>query len=158
MRIIRCFAVLLAAVAMAVPAMKAEKLFIHFTDGTQMELDFADRPVITFNSRNGLKIKSNAMGLKTKAFNLVTKITFGDLSGITDAVTADRQICPEASNRVALIGFKTGTRVTVSAVNGVVCRTATVDNEARFELPLDGLAKGVYVIAADHEVCKLVID
>ena len=158
MTIIRRFAVLLAAAALTVPAMKAEKLFIHFTDGTQMELDFADRPNITFNSRNGLKIKSNSMGLKTKAFNTVTKITFGDLSGITDAVTGDRLIRPEASNRVALIGFKVGTTVTLTAVNGLVCRTATVTDESRFELPLDGLAKGIYVIAADHEVCKLVID
>ncbi len=158
MRIFRRFAVILAAVALAVPCVKAEKLLIHFTDGTRMELDFADRPNITFNSRNGLKIKSNAMSVKTKAFNTVTKITFDDLSGITDAVTADRQIRQEDGCRVALLGFKPGTQVSVTALNGVICRTATVDNETRFELPLSGLAKGVYVVAADREVCKLVID
>lgn len=123
-----------------------------------MELAFVDRPTITFNSRNGLKIKSKTMGLKTKAFDTVTKITFDDQTGISDAISADKQINPEPCNRVALIGFKPGTQVSVIAVNGSICQNAVVDNEVRFELSLDGLTKGVYIISADHEICKLVIE
>lgn len=161
MRIIKRITFLLSLLAMVIPTMKADettKLYIHFTTGEKMELAFVDTPTITFNTRNALKIKSKTMGLKTKAFNTVTKITFDDLSGVSDAETACQLIKPEIGNSVAFIGFKPGTQVNVVAINGSICQTAEIDNDVRFELSLDDLAKGVYVISADHEICKLVIE
>lgn len=152
------FAALLLVMAMSIPCLKAEKLYIHFTTGEQMELDFVDRPTISFNSRNALKIKSETMSMKVKAFNTVTKITFDSQAGVIDAVAADRLIDAERGNKVAFLGFKVGTQIMVSAINGTVCRSASVDDENRFELSLDGLSKGVYVITADKEVCKLVVE
>lgn len=158
MKIIRRFAAFLLVMVMSMPSLKAEKLYIHFTSGEQMELDFADRPTISFNSRNALKIKSETMSIKVKAFNTVTKITFDSQADIIDAVANDKSINPEGSKIVAFLGFKVGTQITVTAINGSVCCSALVDDGIRFELSLDGLSKGVYVITADKEVCKLVIE
>ncbi len=161
MRIIRRLAVLLSAIAMAIPLMSADdgsKVYIHFKNGEQMEFDFADRPTISFNSKNALKIQSKAMSMKVKAFSTVDKITFSDHAGINDVAADGEQINPEGGNKVALLGFKEGTKVTVVGVDGAICITATVDNATRFELSLDSLGKGVYVIAADQEICKLVIN
>ena len=158
MKIIQHFAAFLLVMVMAIPCLKAEKLYIHFTTGEQMELDFVDRPTISFNSRNALKIKSDNMSVKVKNFNTVTKITFDSQSGVSDAVTATRLINAERGNKVAFLGFKVGTPIMVAAINGTFCRSASVDDESRFELSLDGLSKGVYVVTADKEVCKLVIE
>lgn len=158
MKFMKRFTALLLVIAIAVPCMKADKLYIHFTTGEQMELDFADRPTISFNSRNALKIKSETMSMKVKAFNTVAKITFDDQAAVSDAVAADKLINAERGNKVAFLGFKPGTQIMVTAVNGTVCRSAYVDDESRFVLSLDGLSKGVYVITADKEVCKLVVE
>lgn len=158
MKIMKRFAAFLLVMAIAVPSIKADKLYIHFTTGEQMELDFVDKPTISFNSRNALKIKSETMSMKVKAFNTVTKITFDSQSGVSDVMASDKLISPDRGNQVAFLGFKVGTQITVTAINGTVCRSASIDDESRYELSLDGLPKGVYVITADKEVCKLVVE
>lgn len=160
MRIIRRLAVVLSAIAMAIPSMSADdgaKVYIHFNNGEKMELDFADRPTISFNSKNALKIQSAAMSMKVKAFSTVDRITFSDQAGIDDIAADGAQINTEKGNKVAFLGFKEGTKVSVIGVDGIVYMSATIDDENRFELSLDRLGKGVYLVAADKEICKLVI-
>lgn len=161
MRIIKRLAVILSLIAVTMPSLSADegvKLHIHFKSGEKMELDFADRPTISFNSRDALKIQSASMSMKVKAFSTVDKITFDDQTGIADAISADKQIKAESSKKVTLSGFKAGTKVNVIGINGVIYLTAKVDNEDRFELSLDELEPGAYVIAADNELCKLMIN
>lgn len=113
MKIMKCFAALLMVLSISIPVMKADdgtKLYIHLTDGTQMELDFVDRPTITFNVQNALKIQSSTMRLKVKPFKTVSKITFDNSSGISDVVAGDKQINPERGNKVAFLGFKPAQR------------------------------------------------
>ena len=154
-------AVTLIALAVSIPCMKADdgtKFYVHFTDGKQMELDFVDRPTISFNSQNALKIQSETMSMKVRPFKNVSKITFGNLSGITDAVDGEKTIKADRGNKVAFLGFTVGTQIMVTSINGIVCRSASIDNENRFEMSLDGLSKGVYIVTADKEICKLVVE
>ena len=161
MRITKCLAALLTALAVSVSCLRADdgtKLFIHYTDGTQLELDFADKPTIKFGVRNLVKISSASMSLIAKPFKNVDKITFSGQSGIDDVISGEKGISAGQDNKVAFIGFKPGTGITVTSVGGIVFRSVSVDSEDRFEISLEGLPKGVYIITADGEVCKLVVE
>ena len=98
------------------------------------------------------------MSMKVRPFKNVSKITFGNLSGITDAVDGEKTIKADRGNKVAFLGFTVGTQIMVTSINGIVCRSASIDNENRFEMSLDGLSKGVYIVTADKEICKLVVE
>lgn len=162
MKSLKRLATLFAAALLSLPVMWADEnptVIIHFVGGEQMELDFADRPNISFNSKNALKIKSATMSLKVKAFNTVEKITFGGTAGIADSpADAGQRIDIESANNVAFIGFKPGAPIAVISANGTLCREARVDNDARYTLSLDGLAKGVYIITAGNRTCKLTVE
>lgn len=142
-------------------ALRAEdtKLYIHFKDGSQIALNFADRTRITFNKYNALRITSKSLdGTLTKGIGEVHKITFDDAAGLDD-ITADTKgtIKPSQGNMFSLIGFKAGTPLTVTGLNGVVYISTTIDGPDSVDISLDGYASGYYIIAAGDVACKIAV-
>lgn len=134
-------------------------LSIHLKDNSKIVLKFADEPKIKFNRANALIISSNATQTMVQGFSTVTKITFDTPVGGIDDITADSEGTIKATGRntFTLVGFKAGTPLTVTGLNGVVHLSSTIEGPDSVDIPLDDLTPGYYLIAAGDVVCKVAI-
>lgn len=150
-----------AALVLSAPlALRATTpLCLHLTTGERIQFTFENKPVLTFGDKNAVTIKDATKQISTNEFTKVRKLTFDNPTAISDIEAgAQATIARDDVDSFTLYGFKPGTVVTVTALNGVHVFSLTIADDQPCTISLSDLAAGVYIISADSVTCKVAIN
>lgn len=157
-RLFACAALLAIAGVATLQAADISSVCLHLTTGEKLFFAFENQPTMTFGENNSLVVKDATKSVSTNAFDKLKKITFDSPAGISDAIVdAEGEISRESADSFTLAGFKEGTVVTVTSVNGICLATVKIENEKPVAISLAGYGNGVYIISAGAVSCKVAI-
>lgn len=132
---------------------------IHLKSGQKLAFTHENHPMLIFESSSRATIKADHKEVSSVETSTLHKITFGDASGIADAIVDSKgQIINAGNSDFILLGFDIDTPVTVASLAGIVMTTTTINDSAAFLLSLDGYAKGVYIITVGSTSYKVALN
>lgn len=126
-----------------------KSLFVTFDDGTRVEFALSTTPEVTVTD-NKLTITST---VTTASYDLwtVKTFTYGATTGINDVQTSQQGFSLEGDNIVV----DGNVNVRIFAVDGKAVSVTPETTGNQTVIPLNGLAKGVYVININGKSVKI---
>lgn len=126
-----------------------KSLFVTFDDGTRVEFALSTTPEVTV-ADNKLTITST---VTTASYDLwtVKTFTYGATTGINDVQTSQQGFSLEGDNIVV----DGNVNVRIFAVDGKAVSVTPETTGNQTVIPLNGLAKGVYVININGKSVKI---
>lgn len=144
---------LLLSLCVAITALTTQadnkSLFVTFDDGTRVEFALSTTPEVTVTD-NKLTITST---VTTASYDLwtVKTFTYGATTGINDVQTSQQGFSLEGDNIVV----DGNVNVRIFAVDGKAVSVTPETTGNQTVIPLNGLAKGVYVININGKSVKI---
>lgn len=126
-----------------------KSLFVTFDDGTRVEFALSTTPEVTVTD-NKLTITST---VTTASYDLwtVKTFTYGATTGINDVQTSQQGFSLEGDNIVV----DGNVNVRIFAVDGKAVSVTLETTGNQTIIPLNGLAKGVYIININGKSVKI---
>lgn len=144
---------LLLSLCVAITALTTQadnkSLFVTFDDGTRVEFALSTTPEVTVTD-NKLTITST---VTTASYDLwtVKTFTYGATTGINDVQTSQQGFSLEGDNIVV----DGNVNVRIFAVDGKAVSVTPKTTGDQTIIPLNGLAKGVYIININGKSVKI---
>lgn len=144
---------LLLSLCVAITALTTQadnkSLFVTFDDGTRVEFALSTTPEVTVTD-NKLTITST---VTTASYDLwtVKTFTYGATTGINDVQTSQQGFSLEGDNIVV----DGNVNVRIFAVDGKAVSVTPETTGNQTVIPLNGLAKGVYIININGKSVKI---
>lgn len=126
-----------------------KSLFVTFDDGSRVEFALSTTPEVAVTD-NKLTITSTATTASYELWTVKT-FTYGTTTGINN-VTANQQNFSISGDNIIVEGNAT---VRIFAIDGKAVPVTPETNGGQTIIPLDGLAKGVYVININGKSVKI---
>lgn len=134
---------------LAAHAAQGQSLYVHFSDGTQLEFALAEAPEVTFAADEMILTTA----AETATFDLwqVASFTYGATTGISQA-TAGEGLTLEGDR---LVAEGTAHQVIAYALDGKAVSLRPTLAGGKTIIPLRGLGRGTYIIKVNNKTIKI---
>lgn len=132
-------------------------LVVNTVDGQTINYKFADKPVATFENED-LVLTLESTERVTYPMEQIAKLTFAsDTDGIESVTTPGSSLdVTVTSTFIAIQGLNPGEEVRLFDLNGRLIAAAQSDADGAVEIAVEGLEKGVYVVATPRHSFKFI--
>lgn len=124
---------------------------IHLKDGSKVDITMTEGLALTFEGDNLVATGSGADVAVEK--NSIAKITHTNVAGV-EGITAAGEFILEG-DKLHFGNLPDGSNIAVYDLSGIAVRQAQASGS--FTLPLQGLAKGVYIVSVNSSSYKISI-
>lgn len=135
---------------------KVQGCIVELSTGEKLEYRLADNPKFTFD---GTTITLTADGVKLEySPSEFKKVTTGEVANINsgiEAVVSQEGEIYASSGFVRLNGFKTGEKVTIYSINGILMDSFTISTNGLLEIPISILPSGISIIKVNKQSIKI---
>ncbi len=138
------------ALSLTASAQHIDKRYtMHVTsvDGSTVDFEFDDEPVMTFNGGDMTISSAADADMKFQMDNVVSVTFSGVVSGITTVEDNESRIHVSVSDgKIAVSGLTANAKVSVYDVGGALVANANADASGQAVVNISNLGKGVFVV------------